>query len=307
MASFLVIGSMNVDLTARVEHIPRQGETLIARGLERHTGGKGGNQAYALARLGGDVALLGAVGDDGQGNFLLDGLRQVGVDVSRVRRADGTATGMAWIAVSDRGDNSIIVLPGANHAVDRAYIDAHKEALSACEAVILQLEVPLDTVEYAAQLARGMGKRVILDPAPARPELSRALLACADVVKPNETELAILTGIEGAAERLDEATDALRAMGARNVVVTLGGGGAYLKTEQGERHRFEARKVHVVDTTAAGDSFTAALTLRLTAGDTLKDAVPFAMRVAEIVVTRPGAQASIPTLQEVEAAIRTIE
>lgn len=299
MGGILVIGSMNVDFAARVTHTPRQGETMLASDMAVHAGGKGGNQAYAAAKLGASVVMLGAVGADEHGALLTRSLESVGVDVSHIKRDKDLHTGMAWIAVTERGDNSIIVIPGANRAVDRAYIDAHIDAIRACDTVVLQLEIPLDTVLYAAKTAKALGKRVILDPAPAVSNISAELLACADIVKPNETELATLVSNPSASSCLRDAALQLQKRGAQNVLVTLGGDGVYLLCRDGTEKRFAARAVRVVDTTAAGDSFTAALALKLSQGESLENAVSFAMRVSEIVVSRPGAQDSIPDADEV--------
>jgi len=294
MKKILVIGSMNVDFVAPVDHIPLEGETILADSMAIHTGGKGGNQAYAAAKLGGDVTMLGAVGNDDHGHMLLEHLAGVGVNVTHVKKADGVSTGMAWIPVAANGNNAIVVIPGANLAVDKAYIDAHLDVLAASDVVIMQMEIPLETVAYVAQKAKELGKTVILDPAPAVPGLSKELLRYVDIAKPNETELAILLDDPDAALHAAEAAKALQQRGVANVAVTLGGEGAYLLKADGTGRHFEARKVNAVDTTAAGDSFTAAMALKISQGASLDEAIPFAMRVAEIVVTRPGAQSSIP-------------
>lgn len=301
MQKILVVGSMNVDFVAPVDHIPQEGETILASGMQINPGGKGGNQAYAAAKLGGDVTLLGAVGTDDYGTLLLNNLSCAGVDVSHVKRAEGVATGMAWITVSVQGNNSIVVIPGANLTVDKAYIDSQMAVLAACDVVVLQMEIPLETVAYVARLAKELGKTVILDPAPAVSHLADDIFSYVDITKPNETELSLLLGDPQAAAHVSAAARALQSRGVSNVAVTLGGDGAFLLEADGEETRFAARKVKTVDTTAAGDSFTAAMALRLSQGAALKEAIPFAMRVAEIVVTRPGAQASIPTPEEVSA------
>ncbi|MBQ8537583.1 MAG: ribokinase [Clostridia bacterium] len=299
MKKILVIGSMNVDFVAPVAHIPAEGETILAGHLSIHTGGKGGNQAFAAAKLGGDVTMLGAVGCDDYGQLLLNSLSSVGVDVSRVKKAEGVSTGMAWIAVSAKGNNSIIVIPGANLTVDKAYIDANLDILAASDVVVMQMEIPLETVAYAAQKAKALGKTVILDPAPAVPGLGREVLQYVDIAKPNETELSILLKDPETAAHVPAAAQALQDRGVANVAVTLGSDGAYLLKADGTGEHFESRPVKAVDTTAAGDSFTAAMALKISQGASLEEAFPFAMRVAEIVVTRPGAQSSIPFPYEI--------
>lgn len=253
MKKILVIGSMNMDFVTDVPHMPAVGETILAQGLEFVPGGKGANQAFAMGRLGGSVAMLGAVGADTYGERLCENLQSAGVDVSQVRRCQEAATSIAVIGVTPQGDNSIIVLPGANRTVDRAYLEEHRPLLEDCDILAMQLEIPLDTVLYAAREAKALGKTVVLDPAPAVPDLPEELFPCLDLIKPNETELSILTGRPYRPEDLRESARALQAKGVRNVLVTLGGEGSYLLKEDGSEARFPADKtVPVMDTTAAG-------------------------------------------------------
>ena len=299
MKQLLVIGSMNMDFVTHLDHMPAVGETILAQGLELVPGGKGANQAYAMGKLGGHATLLGAVGADSQGTKLCDNLASVGVDVSRVLHLGDAATGMAVIGVQPQGDNSIIVLPGANSRVTPDYIRQNLDVLEASDIVVLQLEIPLETVVYAAQTAKRLGKQVILDPAPAVAQLPEDLFPCLDLIKPNETELGILTGRPYDPARLREDALSLQAKGVRRVLVTLGGAGSYLLREDGSQEFFQADPhVTVVDTTAAGDSFVGALAVSLSRGRDLADAARFASRVADIVVSRPGAQSSIPYLEE---------
>lgn len=302
MKKILVIGSMNMDFVTDVTHMPAVGETVLARGLEFVPGGKGANQAYAIGRLGGQVAILGCVGDDTYGQKLCQSLESAQVDVSHVCRSQEASTSMAVIGVTPQGDNSIIVLPGANNCVDRAYVDAHRDMLENCDLVVLQLEIPLDTVVYAAQEAKRLGKTVVLDPAPAVPDLPEELYPCLDLIKPNETELSVLVGRPHDPERLRENAQMLQARGVKNVLVTLGGDGSYLLKADGTEVRLYANKeVKVVDTTAAGDSYMAGLCVGLAQGQELEEAAELATAVSDIVVTRRGAQTSIPTLAEVMA------
>lgn len=308
MKKILVIGSMNMDFVTDVSHMPAVGETILAQGLEFVPGGKGANQAFAMGRLGGDVAMLGAVGADTYGERLCENLHSAGVDVSQVRRCQEAATSIAVIGVTPQGDNSIIVLPGANRTVDRAYLEEHRGLLEDCDILAMQLEIPLDTVVYAAKEAKALGKTVVLDPAPAVPDLPEELFPCLDLIKPNETELSILTGRPYRPEDLGESARALQAKGVRNVLVTLGGEGSYLLKEDGSEARFPADKtVPVVDTTAAGDGFMAGLCVGLAQGQSLEEAAELAAAVSDIVVTRRGAQSSIPTREEVARALREKE
>ena len=299
MKQLLVIGSMNMDFVTHLDHMPAVGETILAQGLELVPGGKGANQAYAMGKLGGKAAMLGAVGADSQGNRLCENLASVGVDVSRVLRLEDAATGMALIGVNPRGDNSIVVLPGANRQVTPDYVRENLDLLDNSDILVLQLEIPLETVVFAAREAKARGKTVILDPAPAVPRLPEELFPCLDLIKPNETELSILTGRPYDPSRLREDALSLQKKGARQVLVTLGGAGSYLLREDGSEAFFQADpSVKVVDTTAAGDSFVGALAVSLSRGRDLAGAARFASRVADIVVSRPGAQSSIPYLEE---------
>ena len=260
MKKILVIGSLNMDFVAGVSHIPTVGETILADNFELVPGGKGANQSYAIGKMHGNVAMLGMVGQDTYGERLCENLENVGVDVSRVRRLSGVSTGIAVIGVIPEGDNSILVVSGANAYVDKSYITENMDLLEASDIIVVQLEIPLETVMYAVKEARKRGKTVILDPAPAVPDLPDELFACVDVIKPNETELAILLQEYSDKEDLCANAKLLQRKGAKNIVVTLGGEGSYLLKEDHTEKRLHADKtVHVVDTTAAGDSYVAGL------------------------------------------------
>lgn len=299
MGKILVVGSLNVDMVMNVDHMPAEGETILCDGMTLVPGGKGANQACAAGRLGTDVAMLGAIGDDDYGALQLKSLSEAGVEVGGLLKKEGQNTGTAFITVNKSGNNSIVVVLGANSAFRPEDIEANRELIEQCEIMILQLEIPLDTVCYAAKLAKSLGKTVILDPAPVPEHFPEELYEYVDIVKPNETELGMLTGIAEAQKHLTEAAQVLKARGVKNVLVTLGGDGVYINPESGEEIRIPACKVKAVDTTAAGDSFTAALAAMLLNGESLEAAAEFANRVSAIVVTRKGAQSSIPTIDEV--------
>lgn len=298
MKKILVIGSLNVDMVVKVPHMPAAGETILAGNMESVPGGKGANQAYAAGRLGARVTMFGAVGSDSYADIEKKSLASAGVDISHLLVREGKSTGLAWITVNDEGDNSIVVIPGANATVSEQDIADNENLLRDCDIVLCQLEIPLKTVVYAAKRAKELGKTVILDPAPVPRKFPKELFSYVDIIKPNETEAAQLLGEP--VGNYEEASDKLRAEGVKSVLITLGSKGAYINSESEGKHLMPVRQVPVVDTTAAGDSFTAALAVRLAAGSSLVQAVRYANEVAAIVVTRKGAQTSIPNAEEVQ-------
>ncbi|MCL5097306.1 MAG: ribokinase [Candidatus Omnitrophica bacterium] len=300
-----VIGSLNADFVINLERFPVAGETLIGRDFKVFPGGKGANQAYGVARLGGRVSMIGQVGNDAQADWLIANLAAAGVDTAQVRRDPTVASGVALIAIDAAGQNQIIIVPGANGNFGLDQLKASRETIASAGLVLLQLEIPMPTVEAAARLAKESGAVVIFDPAPARP-ISDELLAGADYVTPNETELAILTGVPPSdftlAEALGKARE-LRARGAKKVLVKMGAKGALLVGD-GMEHHWPAMPVTAVDTTAAGDAFNAAFAFALAEGQTELEAGRFATAAAACSVTRPGAQPSMPTREEVQAMLR---
>lgn len=302
MKKIVVIGSLNMDMVIETPQRPQGGETISGRSLTQVPGGKGANQAYAAGKLGGDVRMIGAVADDAPGIALKENLEQVDVDTAGIAVIPGETTGQAFITVDDKGENSIIIIAGTNAAVTKEMIDENVSYIEECDIVIMQFEIPLDTVAYVKELAVKLGKTVIVDPAPAVPNLPDSFWKDIDYIKPNETELEILTGRKHSS--LDEVKEGARLMlakGVKNVLVTLGGDGCLLVTADKEEY-FKANKVKAVDTTAAGDSFTAAFALALSKGESCGDAIRFGQKVSGIAVTRKGAQTSIPTLEEVGEA-----
>ncbi|MFI9563584.1 ribokinase [Streptomyces rishiriensis] len=294
----LVVGSANADLVIGVERRPAAGETVLGSDLAVHPGGKGANQAVAAARLGARTALLARVGDDAHGRLLLDAQRAAGVDTTGVL-AGGAPTGVALITVDPSGDNSIVVSPGANGRLTPADVRAASGLLHASKVVSAQLEIPLETVvEVVRNLAPG--GRFVLNPSPPRP-LPAEVLAVCDPLIVNEHEAKVILGEAGdtAADPEDWAR-LLLAKGPRSVVVTLGAEGALVASADGGVQRVASVKVDAVDTTGAGDSFTAALAWRVGAGASLAQAAAYAARVGAAAVTRRGAQESFPTAEEVD-------
>src|SRR4051812_38092557 len=292
----LVVGSANADLVIGVERRPGAGETVLGSDLAVHPGGKGANQAVAAARLGARTALLARVGDDGHGRLLLDSQRDSGVDTVGVL-VGGAPTGVALITVDPSGDNSIVVSPGANGKLTPEDVRAAASLFHASRVVSAQLEIPLDTVvEVVRNLAPG--SRFVLNPSPPRPLPAEVLAAC-DPLIVNEHEARVIAGgaLDGSPE---DWARALLALGPRSVVITLGAEGALVASAEGTA-RIPAVKVEAVDTTGAGDAFTAALAWRLGLGEPAPEAAAYAARVGAAAVTKQGAQASFPTAEEVRA------
>ena len=298
-AKILVIGSLNMDLAVEVDHIPEVGETILSSSFGAAPGGKGANQACAVGRLVGGCAFIGAVGNDGYGKILQESLQNFRVDTKGLITKPEKATGMAVVMVNKEGNNSIVVVPGANGALTPQDIERHQNLVEESELLVMQLEIPLETVLYAAKLAKSLGKTVILDPAPVPENFPEELYQYIDILKPNETELARLTGISAKGTGYVQGAEALRRKGVKNVLVTLGEKGAYLDSEKEGRAESPPFPVKAVDTTAAGDAFTAAVAARLAEGNSFWEAAGFAARVSSIVVTRKGAQSSIPSMEEV--------
>ncbi|NND75287.1 MAG: ribokinase [Ilumatobacter sp.] len=273
MIDVAVIGSLNLDLVARCDRHPDPGETVLGTTYAEHPGGKGLNQAVAAARAGATVALLGAVGDDEPGRRLRQTGATAGVDVSRVA-VSAAPTGRALIVVDDRGENSIVVVPGANAELPDG-------RLPAARVVLAQLEVPLASVTAAFEAARATGATTVLNPAPAQP-LSPTVLALCDIVVPNEHEVELLGGVA-----------ALHGAGVGTVITTRGAAGVVVS--DGTTTELAAFAVDVVDTTGAGDAFCGNLAARLAAGDDLHDAIRWAMAAGALAVGVSGAVASLPT------------
>ena len=296
MAGVFVVGSINQDFVLKVERRPEPGETVTGAELALFPGGKGGNQAIAAARLGADVAILGRVGEDSFGRELVVNLRDNGVDTSRVEAVTDVPTGSAFITVTPDGENAIVVSPGANRRFGPAEIRAASEDLRKARLLLAQLEVEVEAVEMAAYTVAGNGGRVLLNLAPPR-EVSGDFIRLSDPLVVNEHEAAFLLGED--AQTPEESAGKLLDLGPPSAVVTLGGAGAILATENSSRH-FPAPEVQVVDTTGAGDAFVGALAAKLAEGTLLEEAVPYAVLAGAVAVMREGAQGSLPTPEDVE-------
>ncbi len=287
-----VVGSLNYDLVCVLDRLPGLGETLTARSHVAAFGGKGANQAVAAARLGASVRMIGAVGSDPTGQAMRRNLEENGIDAAGLYVADDPS-GVAMINIDANGDNTIVVYPGANAALGPGWIADNADAIRSGSCLMLQLETPLETVVAAARIAREAGVPVLLNPAPAR-ALPDELFGLCDVLTPNETELALLSGVAG----VEEGARALLAKGVGAVVVTLGGKGCYYVDERGS-FAVPSFRIVAVDATAAGDSFNGALATRLGGGRPGPDDLAFCNAAGALAATKLGAQPSIPTLTEV--------
>lgn len=305
----VVIGSINMDLVCRVPAMVKPGQTLLGSELVTIPGGKGANQAVAAARLGAEVYMIGRVGSDDFGDRLLTGLKQHQVNMRHVTVTEGVSSGCAIIMVDGAGENAIIVAPGANSRVTPADLDRAEEVIAKAACVVMQLEIPLQTVEHAVAMCRRLGVYCILDPAPAPPEGLPASLYKVDLLTPNQGEAVdIMGGRQMGRARRTQRADAkqlagdLVARGARSVVLKLGSKGAMLVDKQIEH--VPPFKIDVVDTTAAGDAFTAALAVGKAEGRSLPESIRFANAAGALTCTAFGAQPSLPTREAVNDLLR---
>ena len=290
----VVIGSSNTDMTIKAERLPKPGETILGGIFVMGPGGKGANQAVAARRLGADVSFICKVGHDIFGDNAIEGYRKEGIDTSSILRSD-KASGTALILVDAKAENCIAVAPGANGDLTPEDIDSVADVIRSAGYLILQLEIPVESVLRAARIAHEAGVYVILNPAPACP-LPRELFSYVSLITPNQTESALLTGIE---DNLDAAVDKLLEMGVKDVVVTLGSKGSMV-VSGGERTFVPSQKVNAVDTTAAGDTFCGALCVALSEGCSLVQAAQFATKASALTVQKMGAQDSIPYRSDIK-------
>jgi len=289
-----------MDLVVRCKALPLAGQTLLAQSSSESCGGKGANQAVAAALSGGDVSMLGAVGDDAFATRLINNLRMHGVNCDSTIQLDGVASGLAIIAVDLSGQNSIMVVPGANSKFSKSSVQAAETLIKGSDCLMIQLETPMESVLEGIRLARRYGVRVILDPAPAPSEIVPSLLQV-DLICPNETEASDLTQLPVTnAKEAKAAAKQLQDLGAKNVVITMGSEGAVLR--QGDTTTLiPPIPVDAIDTTAAGDAFAGALAVRWSQTNNLLNAVRYANAAGAIAASRAGAQTSIATQKEIEA------
>ncbi len=298
MKPIVVVGSINLDLVARANRIPAPGETLTGTSFQTFFGGKGANQAVAAAKAGGTVRMIGCVGTDAFGAQLQEGLRAAGVDVDGVSRVD-TSSGVALITTDAAGENSIVVIPGANGLLTPETLAKHETIVKEAGVLLSQLEIPVATVELLADYAARYDIPLILDPAPAQ-ELPSALLARCVWITPNETEAAILCGSGHATGDEAEIVHTLRRRRARNLILKQGARGVLVAEEDHAAVRVPGFPVKAIDTTAAGDAFNGAFAVARMRGQSVAESARFANAVAAISVTRHGAQPSMPSAAEVE-------
>jgi ribokinase len=301
MKKIVVVGSSNTDLIIKVPEIPRPGETLMGGEFMTFQGGKGANQAVAAARAGGDVVFIASVGDDAYGNESVKGYKLDNINTENIKVNKGIPSGVAMITISSSGENAITVAPGANSALRPEDLDEAEEAFDEADYMLIQLETPLDTVQKAVEMGREFGTRVILNPAPAA-ELPDEILACIDLITPNETEAERLTGIVvNGVEDAIKAAEVLHKRGVRTVIITMGSEGAFLSDQlSGKKEMIPGFKVTAVDTTAAGDVFNGHFAVAIAEGGKIEDAIRSAHAAAALSVQKLGAQSSIPRREETD-------
>ena len=292
-----VVGSLNMDLVTEVKYTPSVGETIMGRGLDKIPGGKGANQGVTIGKLGGQVKMIGKIGKDDYGRSLLKSLKENNVNSEHVMFSN-ESTGLAFIMVNDNGDNSIVVIPGANFDFDKNDIQEKKEVIKSSDVLVCQLESPLDVIDEALDIAKATNTFTILNPAPGK-KLPQSILRNVDLLTPNESELEILTDEKITDEKsLLKACSILMEQGIKKLIVTLGEKGSLLVDNSGHQ-MFKAMKVEAIDTTAAGDSFTGALAYAIDQGKSIEEAIDLATKVAALSVTKKGAQSSLPSMNEV--------
>ncbi|MDO5690352.1 MAG: ribokinase [Tissierellia bacterium] len=302
MSKVIVVGSLNMDTTLRVPHIPVPGETILATGISSARGGKGQNQAVAMARLGAKVEMIGAVGSDDDGDQTRSALMKDGVGVEGLFTKQ-VHTGIASIYLDDQSRNNIVVYPGANFELTAADIRAVERLFDGATYCVMQLEIPLPVIYHTLELCHRKGITTILNPAPAAPDFDWSYLKYVDYLVPNESELELIAGEALTQSNLEALSLSLINRGLQNILVTLGSRGSAFFSAS-ERFQVPALVVEAVDTTAAGDSFIGGFTTYLAEGKGVKEAMEFATKVAAIAVTKPGAIDSLPMRGEIEGEIQ---
>lgn len=294
-----VIGSINLDTTLRVQHMPKPGETIHAKEHFTAGGGKGANQAVAAKRSDAETYFIGAVGNDAAGSMMTDLLSQEGIDISGVVTLERKSTGQAFITVDDEGENSITIFSGANNEITPSQVQSFKAVIEKSDFIIAQFESAINSTIEAFKIAREANVRTILNPAPALKNVPSELLAVTDMIVPNETETEILTGIKVVDDQsLEKAANYFHDLGIEAVLITLGSKGAFYHVN-GHSGIVPAYRVKAVDTTAAGDTFIGALSSVLTKDfSNLEEAIRYGNRASSLTVQRFGAQPSIPFKQE---------
>lgn len=298
MKNICVIGSLNMDLVVNVEKMPKAGQTLLGSNFKEVPGGKGANQAVAMARLNGNVTMIGKVGNDSFGETLVNSLKKDNVNTNYIQVEEGPS-GVALITVDKNAQNSIVVAPGANYKLTKEDIDKNIDAIKNSDIVVVQLETPLETIKYALKKAKELGKYTILNPAPAV-VLEDEIIENVDLLTPNETELEIISQKSISNEDdINECAQIMINKGVKELIVTLGSKGSLYINKETSMFK-KAYKVEAIDTTAAGDSYTGALAVAISNNKDIEYAMDFASKVGALSVMKEGAQSSLPTLIEVE-------
>ena len=305
MKKILVIGSSNVDVSIRATSIPKAGETVKGLFVSLNAGGKGANQAVACSRLGGNTGFITVLGSEGSSS-LLPMFHESGIDCRGIDVLDGKQTGTAYITVDNDGKNTIVVIPGTNYDCSADYIKSKDYLIQEFDIIVLQLEIPEEAVDYAIKRSAELGKTVILNPAPAPASLNPDWLSKIDYLTPNETELEKISGMSvSSVQEAKIAAQSLISKGVKNVIATLGGGGALLVSSSCSE-QFTPPDIKVVDTTAAGDTFNGAVAVYLAEGKDISEAIVFANAAATLSVSRKGAQESIPSRDETEKFLASL-
>ena len=296
----IVVGSINTDLVVGANKLPKPGETLIGHKFFMNPGGKGGNQAVSAARMGGKVSMVANLGADVFGDSAIAKLQHEGINCEGISRDNDSPSGVAIINIDDKGENQIVVAPGANANLSIDFVSAALERISPSSIVLLQLEIPIESVTRAVEVCKKKGCRIMLDPAPAQ-ELPESVYKGTYLLTPNKNEAELLSGISiSDRDSLTSAAEKLLRSGVANVAITLGSQGVFLASGE-SRQFFEARSVSAVDTTAAGDCFSGAVAARLSQGYSLVEGLKFGILASSICVTRHGAQEAMPNINEVSS------